>query len=92
MNNPMVKQYYIDLIPRIHKVLIWFEKHPEGFKQYVYNLKTEIRGNEDFSCMQRIYYLLNLLYIDKTIQHSDVRKITFDCIGIIDMVLSNWKE
>lgn len=88
----MIKKYYIDLIPRIHKVLIWFEKYPQSFRPYLYNLKTEIRGNEDFSSMQRVYYLLNFLYVEEKIEHKDVRKITFDCIGIVDEILSNWKE
>lgn len=90
--NETIRQYYIGLIPRLHKVLVWYEKHPEAFKSYVYNLKTEIRGNEDFPEMQRVYYMLNLLYVGDDINHSIVRKVTFDCIGVVDLILSNWKE
>lgn len=90
----MLKQYYIDLISRLYKVLIWYENYPNAFKAYVKNLKIEIRGNEDYSSIQRVYYLLNYLSITPMdeLEHKIVKKITLDSIGIIDEILSNWKE
>lgn len=90
----MLKQYYIDLINRLYKVLVWYENYPNAFKAYVENLKIEIRGNEDYSSIQRIYYLLNYLSITPMdeLEHKIVKKIALDSIGIIDEILSNWKE
>lgn len=87
----MKKQYYIDLISRLYKVLIFYETYPTSFKNYLYNLKVEIRGNDDFPQMQRIYYLLNYLY-NEEITHKDVKKVSMDSIGIVDEILSNWRE
>lgn len=87
----MKKQYYIDLIGRFYKLLIFYEKHPSSFRNYLYNLKLEIRGNEDYSQMQRIYYMLNYLYTQE-INHSDVRKVSLDSIGIVNEILDSWGE
>lgn len=87
----MKKQYYIDLVGRLYKVLIFYEKYPNSFMAYVYNLKLELRGNDDFPQIQRIYYLLNYLYTQE-ITHKDVKKITLDSIGVVDEILSNWEE
>lgn len=85
----MKKQYYVDLIGRLYKVLIFFEKYPDSFRAYVYNLKLELRGNDDFPQIQRIYYLLNYLYTQK-INHKEVKKITLDSIGVVDSIIRNW--
>lgn len=87
----MKRQYYVDLIGRLYKLLIFYEKFPDSFRNYLYNLKLEIRGNEDFSQMQKIYYMLNYLYI-YNITHDDVRKVSLDSIGIINGIIDNWKE
>lgn len=86
----MKKQYYVDLIGRLYKVLIFYEKYRNSFEAYVYNLKLELRGNDDFPQMQRVYYLLNYLSVEE-ITHKDVKKVTLDSIGIIDEILSNWE-
>lgn len=87
----MNKQYYIDLIGRLYKVLIFYEKFPESFIKYVYNLKFEIKGNDDFPQMQRIYCMLNYLYT-QNVNHKDVKKVSLDSIGIVNSIIDNWKE
>lgn len=87
----MKKEYYIDLVDRVFKVLVWFEKYPNTFEPYLANLCMEIKGLDDFKETAGIYGLLNgLLLSDRT--HEMVRRCVLNSIGVLDKILSNWED
>ena len=87
----MIKEYYSSLINRIFNVLFLYENNIDTFPKYVESLAFELSANTDFVEIQQIRFNLMALLVND-ITHSDVRRIVFKSINILDVILSNWKE
>lgn len=90
MNKIHNFEYYRGMIDRIYYILILFEKNDINFRSYVKTIYLEFGGNIEFGDKAvQIKNLLNNLLRDDVIK-SDVKKIVFDSINILDILLSNW--
>ena len=87
----MMKKYYVNLIDRIFNILFLYENKIDTFSKYVENLSFELSSNTDFVEIQRIRFNLMALLVND-ITHSDVRRVVFKSINMLDLILSNWKE
>lgn len=84
-----MKEYYIKLINRIFAIIYIYEQDIENYEAYLDNLIIELSGNKEFEEIRRIYFKLSAIK-DKNIAHKIVRKTIFDCINLVDYILSNW--
>ena len=87
----MIKEYYSNLINRIFNVLFLYENKVESFNKYVESLAFELSSNNDFVEIQQIRFNLMALLVND-INHSDVKRVVFKSISLLDLILSNWKE
>lgn len=87
----MKKQYYIDLVGRIKKIINIYECDKEHFMKYTQSLCLELGGNDEFAQMLQIKFKL-LALIKEDVGHYLVRKTMFECMDIVNKILSNWEE
>lgn len=83
----MEKKYYICLINRIYKILPLFEESEINYKKYVEALYVELSGNHDFQEIVQIKYKIKGL-IELNAQHDMVRRTVFECISILDRLIT----
>ncbi len=83
----MDKKYYIDLIGRIYKILPLYEENENNFRIYVEGVYIEMCGNNDFSEIKQIRNKIRGLGI-ADVSHNAVRRTVFECINIIDKIIT----
>lgn len=83
----MKKKYYIDLIGRIYKILPLYEENKNNFKIYIEGLYVEMCGNEDYSEIHQIRNKIKGLNVTE-VNHNLVRRTVFECINIVDRIIS----
>lgn len=88
----MKREYYEKLINRLYYALVQYEKYPMFFKGYLLRLVYETGGNQDFSEMRGVYYMLNFLYMEEDVDHAQVKKVILDSIDVVDMIIGSMGE
>lgn len=69
-----------------------YEEEIEHFPKYVESLYVEMRGNVDRVEMLQIAYKINGLLEIEELEHDIVKKTVFECIDILDKILSRWED
>lgn len=86
-----MKKYYIKLIDRIFAALYLYENEIENFPKYVDTLCFELSGINDRPEIFQIRFKLTALTLNDVV-HSQVRKTVFECIDLLDRIITNWPE